>query len=64
MDELLPTCGGDDAAAFLAPVLERVESQVGDVGGFRMTVNAKYAALIVKVVGFPLSQEGLLISER
>lgn len=47
----------DDSAAFLAAMLERVESEVGDVRGFIMTRDCKDAARIVKPIGLTFFQQ-------
>ena len=41
---------GNDTAAFLPPVLKGVESQVGQVGCFRMVENAENAAFFFWLV--------------
>ena len=41
---------GDDPRAFLAAVLQSVEPIVGELGGVRVTVNAKNAAIVLRVV--------------
>ena len=42
--------GGRDPGGLLAPVLERVETQVGEVGGLRVVEDAEEAALVVELV--------------
>ena len=42
--------GGGDARRFLAPVLERVQAEVGDVGGLLVIPDAEKPALIVELV--------------
>jgi hypothetical protein len=42
--------GRHDATALLAPVLQRIEAQVGDLRGLRMTVDGKHAALVVEAI--------------
>ncbi len=41
---------GGDAGGLLAPVLERVEPEVGEVGGLGVAVHRHHAALVVEVV--------------
>src|SRR5712692_3873683 len=41
---------GDDAGAFLPPVLESVKAEVGELGGFRVSVYSKHAAIVVELV--------------
>ena len=42
--------GRDDAGGFLTAMLQRVESQVGELRGFGVAENAEDAAVVVKVV--------------
>jgi hypothetical protein len=42
--------GGADAGAFLAAMLQRVEAQVSQLGGFGMAVDGDYAALFVEFI--------------
>ena len=44
---VLVPVGGDDAAALLPAVLERVEAEVGELGGLRMPMDAENTALVV-----------------
>ena len=53
----MPRCGVDvaavarrDAGAFLAAMLQRVETQIGEIRGFRMAVDGKDAAFVVEFV--------------
>ena len=41
---------GGDAGAFLAAMLQRVEPQIRQVGGFGMAVDGEHAALLVEFV--------------
>ena len=49
--------GGDDARAFLAAMLQRVEAVVSQLRGVRMAVNAEDAAIMFRIV---IHQAGLL----
>jgi hypothetical protein len=42
--------GGRDAAAFLAPVLKRVQAQIGHLGGFFVAPDAEHAAGFARLV--------------
>jgi hypothetical protein len=42
--------GNSDAGAFLPPMLESVEAQVRQFGGFRVTINREDSAVIMKLV--------------
>ncbi len=42
--------GRDDTRRLLPAMLLRVETEVGEVGGFGMAVNAEHAALLVEDV--------------
>jgi hypothetical protein len=44
--------GSGDARALLAAVLQRVESEVGHVGGFGMPEDAEHAAFVLEGVEF------------
>jgi hypothetical protein len=41
---------GDDAGAFLAPMLERIESVVGQFRGIRVAENAEHTAIMFGVI--------------
>jgi hypothetical protein len=41
---------GCDAGALLPAVLQRVESEISQVGGFRMSVDSEHSTLLVKFV--------------
>ena len=41
---------GDDAGAFLAAMLQRVETVVGELGGIGMTKNAEHAAIMFGII--------------
>ena len=43
---------GGNAGAFLAPVLQRVQGEIGELRCFRMAVNGRYAALLVEFIVF------------
>ena len=47
--------GGDDAGGFLAAMLQGVESQIGELGGFGMAEDAADTAVIVKVIVVEMS---------
>jgi hypothetical protein len=40
----------NDASRFLAAMLERVETEIGEIGGFGMAEDAKDAAFVVEVI--------------
>jgi hypothetical protein len=40
----------DDAGGFLAAMLERVETEVGEVGGFGMSEDAEDTTFVVEVI--------------
>ncbi len=42
--------GRDDSSRLLSPMLQRVQPQVNQVGGFGMAINAEDSALLVEVV--------------
>jgi hypothetical protein len=42
--------GGSDTGTLLAAMLESVQSQIGHVGGFRMSVDTENAALFAKFI--------------
>ena len=42
--------GGRDAGALLAAMLQRVEAEIGQVGGFGMAEDAEDAALVFKLI--------------
>ena len=42
--------GGDDAGGFLAAMLQGVEAQIGELGGFGVAEDAADTAVIVKVI--------------
>lgn len=42
---------GNDTAAFLAPVLERMESIIDQIGGIRNPINSEDAAFLAKEIG-------------
>src|SRR5262249_17863281 len=46
--------GGNDAGGFLSAMLQRVEPEVGQVGGFRMPVDAEHAAFLMENIKFRL----------
>ena len=46
----LAAVAGGDAGAFLAAVLERVQAEVGDVGGLGMAVDGEDSAFFVQLV--------------
>ena len=46
----LAAVAGGDPGAFLPAMLQRVQAQVSQVGGFRMAVDGKHAAFVVKAV--------------
>ena len=50
---------GDDAAAFLAAMLERVHAERGDGGGIIVTEDAENAALLAEAVAIPICFVGL-----
>jgi len=50
MDVETPPVARDDAGAFLAPMLERVEAVIGEFGRVRMTENSEHAAIMFRVV--------------
>ena len=41
---------GNDAGGFLAAMLERIEAEVGEVGGFGMAEDAEDATFVVEVI--------------
>ena len=47
---------GADAGAFLAAMLQRVEAQIGQLGGFRMAVDGDDAALFVEFIEHSISK--------
>lgn len=49
---------GYDSGAFLAAVLERVECQVAEAGGFRVTVDSHDAALLAWLFVIIIEGEG------
>ncbi len=49
------TVAGDDTAAFLAAMLQRVKPEVGQVGGLRMAEDAEDSAFILKLVEHKVS---------
>jgi hypothetical protein len=60
-DEAQPPLGmkpaaveGDDARGFLAAMLQGVQPEGGDGGGFRMTENAEHAAFLAQRVAFEI----------
>jgi hypothetical protein len=52
--------GGDDTAALLPPVLQGVETQVGEVGSLRVVKNAEHAALFFRFMHHHLFHKQLL----
>ncbi len=44
--------GGNDAARFLAAVLQRIEAQINHVGRFGMAIDAHNRALVMEFVQF------------
>jgi hypothetical protein len=40
----------NDASGFLAAMLQRIEAEIGEVGGFGMTEDAEDTALVVEVI--------------
>src|SRR6185436_5224241 len=42
--------GGDDAGAFLAAVLQRVQAEVGEVGRFGVAEDAEDAAFVLELI--------------
>ena len=50
-----PTVGGGDPGRLLAAVLERIERQIGEIGGFGVAVHADDAAFFMEAVEAPLS---------
>jgi len=46
----LGAIGGADAGAFLAAMLEGVEAEVGELGGFGVAVDGDDAAFVVEFV--------------
>ena len=51
-DAHLLAVGGGDAGALLAAVLERVEAEIREVGGFGMAEDAEDAALVFELVAW------------
>ena len=49
--------GGDDAGRFLAAMLQRVEAEIGELGGFGMAEDAADTAVIVKVIVVDLDHD-------
>jgi hypothetical protein len=62
--DVLAPIRGHDSTALLPAVLERVQTQVGDVGGLVVPVDAEYAALVVEVIGLPLFTKTLGIGDQ
>src|SRR5882762_5679693 len=50
MDVQLFAVARDDAGGFLAAMLQRVEAEVGEVGGFRMAKDTEDTTLVVKMI--------------
>jgi hypothetical protein len=50
MGSELIAVGGDNAAAFLTTVLQRVEAKVAQVGGLRMSEYPEYPAFIIQLI--------------
>ena len=45
-----PLVRADHARAFLSPVLERVQAEIGELGGFGVPINGENAAFVLDVV--------------
>ena len=43
--------GGDDARAFLPSMLQRIETEVGQVSGLLMTIDTEDGAFIMEFIG-------------
>lgn len=54
---------GDDASAFLAAVLEGMEGEVAEAGGFWIAVDANYATFFTGLVGVEGSGIGVFGEE-
>ena len=50
MDVQIVAIAGDDAGGFLPAVLQRVETEISEVGGFGMAEDAEDTTLVVEVV--------------
>jgi hypothetical protein len=50
MGEKLPTIARYNAGRLLPPVLQGVQAEVGQVGGFGMTEDAKHPTSIMEVI--------------
>jgi len=42
--------GGGNARAFLAAVLEGIKSEIGEFGGFRVSIDLKNPTMIMKLI--------------
>jgi hypothetical protein len=62
MVEELTILHGADPGGFLAPVLERMQTEVSDLGGLGMAPNAEYPALVMWLVIFQIRHPDLLKS--
>jgi hypothetical protein len=47
---MLAAVGSDDATALLTAMLQSIEPEVGQVGGFVVSMDSEYAALVVKSI--------------
>jgi hypothetical protein len=50
VDVKIVAVAGDDAGGFLAAMLQRVEAEIGKIGGFGMTENAEDTTFVVEVI--------------
>ena len=50
MGDVLLAVGGDDSTAFLAAMLQRVESEVGEMRGLFITMDSENAAFIMEAI--------------
>ena len=41
---------GDDSGGFLAAMLQRVQTEIGEIGGFGMPEDAEHATLVVEMI--------------
>ena len=50
--------GGDDAGGFLAAMLQGIEAEIGELGGFGMAEDAADTTVIVEVIVFDDANHG------
>jgi hypothetical protein len=59
--EEMPVIHGADTGRFLAPVLERMEAQIGQLGGLGVAVDPENSALVVGLVIIEKMGQGRLL---